>query len=90
VIGPQWYADACFGRDLAAKGAGSPLSRGRRHTCIAISSAAGTAALCSSRAPLGRGEQAEEKSRKRSPAGCRRVRRQHRDVLSANPAACSR
>jgi len=27
---------------------------------------------------------------KRSPAGCRRVRRQYMDVLSANPGACSR
>src|SRR4051794_34334789 len=32
----------------------------------------------------------EGKSRQRSPAGGRRVRRQHTDVLSANPAACSR
>jgi len=59
--------------------------------CGASASAAGTAALCSSRAPLGRGEQAEEKSRvARSRAGCARVRCQYRDVLSADPVACSR
>ena len=44
-----------------SKGAGSPLPRGRRNLVhLVFASAAGTAALCSSRAPLGRGEQAEE------------------------------
>src|SRR5215470_18012298 len=32
--------------------------------CDALASAAGTAALCSSRAPLGRGEQAKETARR--------------------------
>ncbi len=70
----------------------SPLPRAgegtrRASTCA---SAAGTAALRSSRAPLGRGEQAQDQSRQRWPAGCRPVRREHRDVLPANPGACSR
>jgi hypothetical protein len=39
--------------------------------------------------PPGRGEQVEEKP-EGSRAGCARVCRQHRDVLSANPGACSR
>ena len=78
-----------------SKGAGSPLSRGRRilvrgALLLRFCFCGRTAALCSTRVPLGRGEQAEEKSRQRSPAGSRRVRRQYKDVLSANPAACSR
>ena len=39
--------------------------------------------------PPGRGEQVEEKP-EGSPAGCRRVCGLYRDVLSANPGACSR
>ncbi len=46
-------------------------------------------ALRSSRVPLGRGEQAQEKP-EGARAGCARVRREHRDVLPANPGACSR
>ncbi len=42
------------------------------------------------RAPLGRGEQAQDQSRQRWPAGGRPVRPQYMDVLWANPGACSR
>ena len=41
------------------------------------------------RVPPGRGEQVEEKP-EGSRAGCARVCRQYRDVLPANPGACSR
>ena len=61
----------------------SPASgRGEKPSASAV----GTAALCPSRAPLGRGEQAEEIV---ATAGSRRVCRSTKDVLSANPAACS-
>jgi len=61
---------------------------------LLAASAAGTAALCSTRAPLGRGEQAEEKSRsdRRQDAGefavstrtyCRRTPQPAREVAGA-------
>ena len=74
---------------------GFPLSRGRRNWVrVLFVSAAGTAALCFSRAPLGRGEQAEEKSRsdRRQDAGefavstrtcCRRTPQPAREVCRA-------
>ncbi len=56
----------------------------------ALSSAAGAALFfCFPGSPPGRGEQVEEKP-EGSPAGCRRVCGQYRDVLPANPGACSR
>ena len=57
---------------------------------ICGASAAGTAALCSSRAPLGRGKGAQEKAAKRWPAGCRPLRREYTDVLPAKPGATLR
>ncbi len=45
---------------------------------------------CSSRVPSRSRRAGGGKVAKRSPAGCRRVCGQYRDVLSANPGACSR
>jgi len=56
---------------------------------LALASAARTAALCFTRAPLCRGEGAQEKP-EGWPAGCGPVRCRHRDVPSANPVAPSR
>ena len=64
----------------------SPRHRGTQIKSTSFASAAGTAALCSSRVPLGRGEQAQEKP-EGARAGCARVRCQYTDVLSANPGA---
>ena len=58
---------------------------------ICGASAAGTAALCSSRAPLGRGEQAKEKVARSAIAGrMPATLLLYMDVLSAKPVACSR
>jgi hypothetical protein len=71
------------------RGKGGVPSCGGGVSCSALASAAGTAALCSSRAPLGRGEQAEEKP-EGARAGMRARSTRAQDVLPANPAACSR
>ncbi len=53
---------------------------------ISDASAAGTAALCSSRVPSRPRQGLGGKAAKRWPAGCRPLRREHTDVLPAKPS----
>jgi hypothetical protein len=53
---------------------------------ISDASAAGTAALCSSRVPSRPRQGLGGKAAKRWPAGCRPLRREHMDVLPAKPS----
>ena len=53
---------------------------------ISGASAAGTAALCSSRVPSRPRQGLGGKAAKRWPAGCRPLRREHMDVLPAKPS----
>jgi hypothetical protein len=68
-----------FESESKGKGAGSPLSRGRRNVgsrrlASALASAAGTAALLLFQVPLGRGEQAKDQPRAPHAGACTEAR----------------